>query len=277
MVCTKIDEKYKTSLVTAGLVCAIIALLFLVKQIGILGLVPESHTFLIPTVLLCVSYGINIWILMRDPTFTCKRVSGKCVENVLIYNIINMFIQIPISYLLLMLFTDNKSLSMAISFSLFVFQAYFMYSKYHELMSPSVLQDTILNCQSTRVIFYSIILALDLFFSYYFISSQPGKEQLAGFFNLSGDYAIIIFVLFIFLGVIYPVVIDILALDGTLTYIKPKESKLTEAQEILLQQDYTKLSRDQQEEYRKALWFGSGKKWNDRRYDPDDESLLGEL
>ena len=113
------------------------------KQIGILGLVPESQTYLIPTVLLCVSYGINIWILMRDPTFTCKRVSGKCVENVLIYNVINMFIQIPISYLLLMLFTNNKSLSVAISFFLFAFQAYFMYSKYQELQLPSVLKDTI--------------------------------------------------------------------------------------------------------------------------------------
>ena len=279
MICKKIDDKYKKSFTTIILISCVSIILVAIQRSGITNSLGADYY--LPLCLLGLSTCINSWILMRDPTFTCKRVSERCVDNVLIYNVINLFIQIPISYTLLMIFTNDTIKSIIITLVLFCVQGYFIWLKYKELDKPSVLKNTILNCQSIRVLFYSLILAFDLYFSYQFYSKRPHKEKLAEFFGIPEDFSIIMFMLFVFFGIIYPIVIDILALDGTLTYMKPTETqytfdktKYTEAEQALLSQKYEDLTPDQQIEFRKIIWFRGGKKWNDRR---DDDSLLSEL
>ncbi len=226
MFCTPIKKKYKNSLVTFLIIIAsLIILTFILTSQSLLVSLSSNYTIV---ALWITSFMITSYVFLYDPTMLCGTLQTNCRKSVAIMGTINVTLAVPFVYFLVKsVIGEGSPWRFVIPLVVWAVGITTSWIKYN--VDPESLIDdpiNILKCHKTRLIFYMIILALDLFSALQFYKQSLPPAELATSFNLPPGLGVIMFPFYIIYSIIYPVTNDILALDGAVKY-DIKEIKVT--------------------------------------------------
>jgi hypothetical protein len=226
MFCTPIKEKYKNSLVTfLIIIVSLIVLSFIVTSQSVL--ISLSSNYMI-VALWITSFMITSYVFLYDPTMLCGTLQKNCRKSVAVMGTINVTLSVPFVYFLVKkIIGEDSPWRFVIPLTVWAIGITTSWIKYN--VDPDSLIDdpiNILKCHKTRLLFYMIILTLDLFNALQFYKQSLPPDQLAMSFNLPPGLGIVIFPIYIIYNMIYPVTNDILGLDGAVKY-DIKEIKAT--------------------------------------------------
>jgi hypothetical protein len=218
MLCTPIDKKYKNSKCTflIVLVSTIILHLMIQTQTSLINVSSAYGTI----ALLLTTFTFGSYVFLYDPTMLCGVLQNNCRRNVALMGLILTIVNTVLIYYLIKQLLGSESpwcfYIPLIALICGICVSWFKYS----LDTDTLLNDPInvLKCHRTRLLFYMIIVALDLFNALQFYKYHTSSDQLSMSFGLPVWTGIIIYPLYIFFSIIFPSVNDILALDGAVKY-----------------------------------------------------------